>query len=232
MHVRRIIDLSRTVGSRTPVYPGDPEPSVTPLATIAADGYNLTHVSMGSQSGTHMDAPYHFAESGARIDAVPLEMCCGAGIVVDVTGRDERQPITRADLVPALGAIPPGAIVLLHTGWSSRYGTPAYFDHPYVTEDAAEALVRAGVRCLGIDSPNPDETPDTTHQGGSWPVHRTFAAAGGVLVENLCGLEKVDFADPLISVLPLKLEGADGAPVRAAALDISVERSSARSDLG
>ncbi|QVQ52047.1 cyclase family protein [Spiractinospora alimapuensis] len=222
MRVRRVVDLSHTVGAMTPVYPGDPEPSVTPVATIAADGYNLAHVAMGSQSGTHADAPFHFDDAGTRVDAVPLEVCCGPGVIVDVIGLEPRQPIVWSDLAPTLDGIPPGTIVLLRTGWSLHYGTPTYFDHPYLAGDAAEILVRAGVRCVGIDAPNLDETPDATHPGGSWPVHRTFAAADGVLVENLCRLEEVDFVDPLISVLPLKLDGADGAPVRAAALEISV----------
>ena len=64
-----IIDLSHPLRTGTPVYPGDPEVVVSPAATAAADGYNVLHVTMGSQSGTHVDAPFHFLADGARIDA-------------------------------------------------------------------------------------------------------------------------------------------------------------------
>lgn len=220
MYPTRVVDLSCPIGPDTQVYPGDPEPRITPAATIAADGFNVAHVSMGSQSGTHADAPYHFAAAGARIDEMDLSLFLGPGVFVDATGHGARQPITWADIEPRAGRLGPGAVVLLHTGWSRHYGGPDYFAHPYLDGEAARRLVDLGVRTVGIDAPNLDETPDEEHPGDGWPVHRAFAAAGGALVENLSNLERVDFPDPLISVLPIKLAGGDGAPVRAVAIQL------------
>jgi kynurenine formamidase len=215
MHVRRVVDLSVPLDDRTPVYPGDPPIRVTPAATIADDGYNLLAVHMGSQSGTHCDAPYHFLEGGARVDALDLRLCAGPGVVVDVRGRPDRHPIGVPDVAPHLDRVGPGTIVVLHTG---RSGSGP--DHPYLGADACRALLDRGVRTIGLDTPNIDETPSEDHPGAGWPCHRMIAAAGGVIVENLTNLAAVDFPDPFLSVLPLRLTGADGAPVRAVALDL------------
>jgi kynurenine formamidase len=217
--MRRVVDLTRTLGPDTQVYPGDPEPVITPVAGIAADGCNLAAVYMGSQSGTHADAPYHFRADGARIDELDPRLFLGHGVVVDAGGLPARTPIPWGHIAAQLGGLAPGTIVLLRTGWARHYGTPAYFDHPYLNGEAATRLLELGVRTLGVDCPNPDETPDDAHPGDGWPVHRAFAAAGGVLIENLCRLEEVDFPKPWISALPIPLAAADGAPVRAVAMD-------------
>ena len=117
MRVLRVVDLSVPLDDRTPVYPGDPPVRLTPVATIARDGYNLLAVHMGSQSGTHCDAPVHFLEDGLTLDQLPLERFVGPGVLVDATGLDEREPIGWDRIEPQAGALAPGAIVLLHTGW-------------------------------------------------------------------------------------------------------------------
>jgi kynurenine formamidase len=218
VHVRRIVDLSVPLSESTQVYPGDPEPRVTPAATIAADGFNVLSLELGSQTGTHVDAPYHFHEDGARIDELDLSLFAGPGVVIDATGLPPRGRITR-ERVDA-GGLGPGVIALLHTGWSARYGTAAYFDHPFLDADACRHLLGLGVRTFLLDCPNIDETPDGEHPGEGFPVHHLIAAAGGVIGENLRGFERIDFA-PFVSCLPLRLAGADGAPVRAVAMDLT-----------
>jgi len=218
VRVRRVVDLSVPLDERTPVYPGDPPVRLTPAATAARDGYNLLAVHMGSQSGTHCDAPYHFDPAGPRIDELDLRLFTGRGVIVDVRGRPARHAIGVADLGP-LDQVGPDTLVLLHTGWSAHLGTPRYADHPYLAADACRALLDRGVRTVGLDTPNVDETPDPDHPP-DWACHRVIAAAGGVVVENLTGLAAVDFPDPFVSVLPLRLTGADGAPVRAVALQL------------
>jgi kynurenine formamidase len=219
MRVRRAVDLSVPLDDATPVYPGDPPVRLTPAATIARDGYNLLAVHLGSQSGTHCDAPYHFRDDGPRIDELDLRLFAGPGVLVDVRGLPDRHPIGVADLKP-LDRVGPGTIVVLHTGWSAHLGTPRAVDHPYLGADACRALLDRGVRTIGLDTPNIDETPDATHPDSGWPCHRMIAAVGGVVVENLTNLAAVDFPDPFLSVLPLRLTGADGAPVRAVALQL------------
>lgn len=218
MRVRRIVDLSVPLSESTQVYPGDPEPRIAPAATIEADGFNVLSLRMGSQTGTHVDAPYHFRADGARIDELDLSLFTGPGAVIDVTGLAPRRRITW-DMIAA-DALGPGVIALLHTGWARRYGTPEYFEHPFLDADACRRMLGLGVRTFLLDCPSIDETPGEGHPGEGFPVHHLIAAAGGVIGENLRGFERIDFA-PFVSCLPLRLEGADGAPVRAVAMDLA-----------
>ncbi|MDO2377137.1 cyclase family protein [Rhodococcus electrodiphilus] len=214
MRVRRIVDLSRTVSGDTQVYPGDPVPVLSPHATLERDGYNLLRIEMGSQTGTHVDAPLHMRARAAPIDEVPLDRFVGRGVVLDVRGLPPRTAVTPRHL--AGGPEPgPGDIVLVHTGWAEHYGTDTYFEHPYLAADACRWVLERGVHAIGLDAPSIDSA-----LGADFSAHRLVAAAGGIVCENLCNLELVDFPDPLISLLPLRLQGADGAPVRAVAIEL------------
>jgi kynurenine formamidase len=222
MHARRIVDLSVPLAESTQVFHGDPEPRLTPAATIEVDGFNLLSLELGSQTGTHVDAPYHFEEHGARIDELDLSLFAGPGTVIDVTGLAPRTRITWGAIAagaPAADALGPGVIALLHTGWADRYGTPEYFDHPFLDTDACRRMLGVGVRTFLLDCPSIDETPDAEHPGEGFPAHRLIAAAGGVIGENLRNFAEIDFP-PFVSCLPLRLTGADGAPVRAVAMDL------------
>jgi kynurenine formamidase len=220
MQLRRVVDLSLALDAQTQVYPGDPHVRFAQAATIEADGFNLLSVEMGSQSGTNCDAPYHVRADGARIDEMDLSLFAGSGVVVDVRDKPARTPIDAGDVQPYLDQVGPGTIVLFHTGWPAYYGTEEYFDHPYLGADACRLLLDRGVRTFGLDTLNVDETPDDDHPGAGFPVHHLIAAMGGVVVENLTALEQIDFADPFITVFPLRFTGADGGPTRAVAMDL------------
>jgi kynurenine formamidase len=81
-------------------------------------------------------------------------------------------------------------------------------------------ILATGVRSIGVDAMSIDETVDDEHPGDGWPCHQRVLGSGGVLLENLAHLDRVDFARPFLSALPLRLTGADGSPVRAAAFDL------------
>lgn len=214
----RLVDLSHPVDDGTPVHPGDPVVRLRPAATLARDGCNVLHVSLGSHSGTHVDAPFHVVADGARIDEVPLELCHGPAVVVDVRDAGERGRIEWPALAPCAPAFGPGRIVVLHTGWSEHWGSERYAAHPFLTGEAARRLVATGVRTVGIDAFSVDETVVHGPARGL-PAHEAVLGAGGVLIENLTGLDALE-GEPevVLSVLPLRLSGADGAPVRAVAL--------------
>lgn len=95
-----MVDLSAPVDEDVVTYPGDPTPRSAVHSTIARDGFNLLSVQMGSQSGTHVDAPYHCEEDAARIDEVPLGRFIGQGVVVDASTLGAREPITWEHVVP------------------------------------------------------------------------------------------------------------------------------------
>lgn len=220
MGIKRIVDLSVVVGPGTQVYPGDPVASLTTHATIERDGFNLLAVQMGSQTGTHVDAPYHFDETAAKLDELPLERFAGTGVIVDARGLGARGRITWDHIEPVAPQISEGSIVLLHTGWDKHYGTDLYFENPFLDADACRRLIEMGVRTFGIDALNIDETPDDTHPGEGFPVHHLIANVAGVISENLTNLAAIDFERPFISLFPIAFEAADGAPVRAVAMQL------------
>ncbi|MFI6490243.1 cyclase family protein [Streptomyces sp. NPDC050564] len=213
------LDLSVPVVTGMPVYPGDPQVEVSRALRVAEHGVNVLRLHMGSQSGTHVDAPYHVDEAWPRLDELPLERFAGPAVVADVRGLPARAPITPDLLAPALARVRlrPGAILLLATGWSAHWGTDHYLAHPWLTPDAAQAVVNAGVRTVGIDALSVDPTGGT-----GLPAHRILCGTEGVIAENLTRLDYVATAQAAgspveVFLFPLHLPGADGAPVRATA---------------
>lgn len=220
MKIGRIVDLSRRVDAETQVYPGDPRVSLEPATTIASGGANVLAVHIGSHSGTHVDAPYHFVEGGERIDEIDPRLFVGPGVVVDVRGKEPRERITAEDLRPYEDRLSKGVIAIVRTGWEEHHGTSLYYDHPFLDRRAARLLLDAGVRTVAVDALNVDETVLEGEHPEGYPVHHLILGAGGVIAENLANLGAIDFPDPLFSLLPIKLGGADGAPVRAVAMEV------------
>ncbi|WP_327067465.1 cyclase family protein [Kitasatospora sp. NBC_01250] len=241
-----LIDLTHQVTTGMPVYPGDPEVALRPALTTDTAGVNVLSVHLGSQSGTHVDAPYHVDVTWPTLDGLPLSRFTGPAVVADLRALPARTPVTPDQLAPALERLTPGAILLLATGWPRFWGTERYLAHPYLTPEAAEAIVAAGVRTLGVDALSVDATPDPgpadpavavllaglADEHDTAPVaeapllaaHRILLGAegGGVIAENLTDLTALLEAQarekPIsLSLFPLRLAAADGAPVRAVA---------------
>ncbi|KAI0644925.1 putative cyclase [Trametes meyenii] len=214
------VDLTYVVDENVQVYPGDPAFSCCPTLTIPKDGQTVHSISMGSHTGTHVDAPYHFIQDGATIDTISLSSFVAHAVVVDVTGKQPKELITWTDLLPYIelicrkAALPHGVVVLLHTGWSQHWQSSVYFEHPFLTRDAAERLIALGVKAIGVDTLSPDETC----VDGSTPdfgVHHVVLGAGALIVENLTNIASIASGDWLVNFVPLKLKGLDGSPVRA-----------------
>ena len=178
--------------------------------SLERDGYRVSHLHLGSHSGTHVDAPSHVVEDGLAVDELPLHLLVGPAVVVDLRDLGPREAVGWQRLAAYAR---PGRMLVLHTGWSRFWASVRYDEHPYLAADAAKALVAAGVRTVGIDAPSIDETG-----GPGLPAHEALLGAGGVVVENLTDLAAVDHPEPVLSVLPLPLRGCDGSPVRAVAL--------------
>jgi arylformamidase len=210
----RLVDLSVPIATGMPVYPGDPQVTIGSALTTAVEGANVLHLEMGSQTGTHVDAPYHIDDTLPDLDGLPLDRFVGDAVVVDVRGLAARTPIGPSAFG---GVVRAGMIVLIATGWARHWGTDAYLGHPFLTEEAAEVLVDAGVRTVGIDALSVDPTP-----AEEFPAHRVLCGAHAVIAENLTGLDVLVEAQAAgrsieVSLLPIRLAGADGAPVRAVA---------------
>jgi kynurenine formamidase len=206
----RVVDLSHPLDDRTPVVAGDPEVRIGPARSLERDGYRVSHLHLGSHSGTHLDAPSHVVEDGVGVDGLAMHLLVGPAVVVDLRDLGPREPVGWERLAAHAR---PGRMLVLHTGWDRFWGSVRYEDHPFLDAEAAWELVARGVRTVGIDTPSIDETG-----GEALPAHEALLSAGGVVVENLTNLAAVDHPEPVLSVLPLPLRGVDGSPVRAVAL--------------
>ncbi|MEC5198647.1 kynurenine formamidase [Arthrobacter sp. PL16] len=212
----RIVDLTQPIRTGMQVYPGDPEVLVTTVATVAEDGYQVASLHLGSHTGTHVDAPLHSVVTGQSVDDLDLARLVGTALIVECSGLEQRAVIGWNAVRERMDDVAGIAMVLFRTGWSEHFGTPRYLDHPVLAAEVAEGLLAAGITVVGTDTLNPDST---LHNDGVLPFHALFQGAGGLILENLTNLAAVDWARPLVSVLPLALAGADGSPVRAVAID-------------
>jgi kynurenine formamidase len=224
----KVIDLAQPLDVNVPVYPGDPPFSSQQSCTVDKDGYSIHALSCSSHVGTHIDAPSHFIADGATIDQFPPSAFILPALVLDVSHKKERECISWDTVEPIADRIRPGTAVLFHTGWSRYWGSGAgrCFDHPWLATDVAERLVALGVRLIGVDTMSPDQSPlgDGSDDAHDFGVHRAVLGAGGLIVENLTNLDvlldaqkKEPRSEVIVSVLPLRIVGCDGSPVRAVA---------------
>ena len=192
----KIHDVSVTVFDGMPVIPGDPAVSIKRSAMVE-DGSqcNLSLYTMGSHTGTHVDAPYHFFEGGLKADSLPLEVLIGPALVVDAGG-DELDGMLLEGISLA------GVERVLFKNFAG------------MTEEAAGILVRSGVRLVGVDCFSVER-----ETGGGYPVHRALLGGGVVIVECL-DLSNVGPGVYEMICLPLKVKDGDGAPARVVLRDI------------
>ena len=219
-----LVDLSVPLFSGMPVYPGDPKVCLTTALRATEDGVNVLRLHLGSQSGTHVDAPYHVDDVWPTLEGLPLDRFTGPAVVADVRGLEPRAAISTDHLAAALPRLRAGVVLVLATGWSAHWETDHYLAHPWLTPQAAQAVVDAGVRTLAVDALSVDPTPDPDdhHADLSLAAHRILCGAGAVIAENLTNLGPLLDAQaagqPIeVSLFPLRLTAADGAPVRAVA---------------
>lgn len=207
----RIVDLSLRLANGAPSYPGDPPFILSPHDTLSTAGYNLARIATGTHQGTHLDAPYHFFDAGATVDRLDLTTCVGPALLADLSHKQAGEVITIEDFGPWAHRIGPGARLVYRTGWDSRLGEPAYFaEYPSIATGTAQWLAERGIVLLGMDTPSPSvEWKD---------IHEILLGAGVVILEELAHLDQIGADTFLLVAAPLRLEGADGSPVRALAL--------------
>lgn len=208
------VDLSHILQSDLQVYPGDPEVEIAQALSIENDFVNVLSIKMGSQSGTHIDSPYHVFSNGKQLNEIPLECFVGVGVIIDATGLSERQeiPTLRFTSTDLSGA----SIALIRTDWSKYFGSEKYKAHPYPNIESLNHLHKNGITTIALDFLSLDRTPgfgeDFTLEN-----HFFWSVGDGIIGENLTNLAAITATRPMISMLPLNLGPSDGAPVRAIA---------------
>jgi kynurenine formamidase len=170
-----------------------------------------------SHAGTHLDAPHHFIDGARTMEALDLEKCMGPAWVIDLTFLKPRDLIGVEHLAPSAHRIRPGARLLLRTGWSAHADLPDYRTHfPRVGLSLARWLVERRIALLGVESP---AVAGLTPREELVAVHQTLLGAEIVIVEGLANLDALTQEKVTFIALPLKLQGGDGSPVRAIAIE-------------
>jgi arylformamidase len=202
-----IYDISVPLRPNIATYGGDePGPELTYTKLLArGDSSNLSTLSIGSHTGTHVDAPHHFIDGRATVDGLPLDALVGPAYVVEHTGSDH---ITGDDIV-ALNLAGDARRVLFKTSNGSAWDRDSFHEEFIgIDSDAAQALVDRGVTLVGIDYLSIERFHASGH-----PVHLILLGADVVIVEGL-DLRAVPPGRYTICCAPLNVVGAEGAPAR------------------
>ena len=199
-----IYDLSIRITPDMPVWPGDVNAEITPASRISQGaGANVSILRFSTHVGTHVDPPLHFIDGGMTVDQLPLDALVGECLVHKV---DSPQVIAIADLE----GIPAGTErIIFKTRNSDLWHKPGFqTDYVYLDPDAAEWLVKRGIRLVGTDYLSVDKMKS------GHLTHTCLLQAGVVIIEGLDCSEVPEGTYTLVC-LPLKIKGGDGAPARA-----------------
>ncbi len=211
-----LIDLSHTVADGLITYKGLPAPIVCDYLTREASRshysggteFHIGKIEMVANTGTYLDAPFHRWADGLDIADLPITAVANLpAIVIRVTNRADRAigPEWFEDVDLA------GKAVLVQTGWDAHWKTDQYFEgHPFLTRATAVLLQQAGVRLVGIDSYNIDDTAD-----GTRPVHSVLLRHNVLIVEHMTNLGLLPDGEFRFFAVPVKVRGMGTFPVRA-----------------
>jgi kynurenine formamidase len=233
----RLVDLSHSFNRRTIYWPTATKFKLTEVADGQTEGgwhYSANDFQAAEHGGTHLDSPIHFSANGDTAEDVPLRKVVGSAVNVDVRSQanaDRDHLVSVADIEAfeaANGRIAPNTIVLLRTGWSSRWpdarrylGTARRGEaavpelhFPGLHVDAARFLVaQRRIRAIGIDTASIDRGQSTMFE-----AHRVLAAAQVPVFENVANLDRLPADGFHVIALPMKIEGGSGGPLRAMAI--------------
>lgn len=217
--LREVVELSHVIADGTVTYPGLPAPRICDfLSRERSRGlyepgteFQIASIEMVANTGTYVDCPFHRYADGRDLAQMPA----GAFHDLDaVVVRADHRELREIGAGHFRDRELRGRAVLVHTGWDRHWEQPAYaVDHPFLTAEAAEYLRDCGVRLVGIDAMNIDDT-----RGGARPVHSILLGAGIPIVEHLCNLQTLPAEGFPFSAVPPRISGVGTFPVRALAV--------------
>jgi kynurenine formamidase len=227
--VTQVVDLTHVWGPTFPVFAGATQAVFENLAMVDPDGWYANMLHFEEHTGTHMDAPAHFAGDGLTAELLSPSQLFAPLVVIDISAKAEMDPDAQGtpdDLVAfeaANGEIPAGAFVALYSGWETRLVDPATFvnlddagvqHYPGWHPEAAAWLVEErDIVGAGVDTLSLDYGPSA-----DFGSHLTFLPAGKFGIENLASLGSLPAVGASIIVGGPKHEGASGGPTRAFAV--------------
>jgi len=207
----RVIDLSHTIVAGMDQYPGDDQPLRLLTRTEHGPANHMSSaLEFGCHVGTHIDTPLHFRAGEPGLGTGPLDAFWGRARVIDAPAGDQPGPLAAGSLDDL--DLEHLDFLLFRTGWERHWGSDRYYAAwPYLGEELTERIATADLRGIGLDSPSLDPL-------GGQAAHARLAARGMINIENLANLAALPSRPFELFVLPLRLEGTEGSPVRAVAL--------------
>jgi arylformamidase len=213
----KVIDLTHLMNEGMPVYPDTVPPVFESYNTIPKDGFAELKMILCTHIGTHIDAPCHILERAKSLDRFPLEKFIGDAIVIPCQNMDE---IGVEFLLSYKEKISQIEFVLFYTGCQRTWGTPDYFgDFPTLSREATQWLAGFELKGVGFDAISADKiVPVEEASSESLGNHRILLGKEILLIENLTNLDLLPSGTFSFHCVPLKVENADGSPVRALAI--------------
>jgi len=202
-----IYDVTVPITNGMPVWPSDPPVKLTAQGHVSRDKSHtiqVTNIEMGSHTGTHIDAPFHFLPEGRKLNEIPLDELVGPATVIQIAGvssisREHVESLNWNNIQR----------VLFKTDNSEHWNDGSFYeDFVYLEPEAAQFLADHGVRLVGIDYLSIDRFKSPKH-----PTHFVLLPKNIVIIEGL-NLSRVAPGRYQMVALPLNLHGADGAPTR------------------
>ncbi|UHA71926.1 cyclase family protein [Paenibacillus sp. 481] len=190
-----IIDLTRLIVDKMPVFPGDTETTLIQSKFIQQHHYNNHQLTINMHVGTHIDGPMHMTDTHVYLSDFPLDSFIGEGCVLDVSGE-----MTIDYKVEYEQSIKENSIVILYTGYGKYFDQAEYFTaYPVLTKAFVDILVRKKVKMIGMDTPSPDKYP--------FEIHAYLFENTIFIAENLTNVERLlDVESFEIIALPLHIK--------------------------
>ncbi len=189
-----------------------PKVRIEQLGRIEKEGRESRKITLGTHTGTHVDAPLHFIKNGKSVDMIPLERLNGPVSILDFSNMDEKKSVSKDMLLDKKIS----SRILFKFSWGKNWGTQKFYqNYPFFTKEASEFLISKKVKLIAYDAPSPDDSNIELGSERDSEIHKLFLGNDIILVEYLANLELItDYNDWNISVNPLKITGADGSPAR------------------
>lgn len=206
-----IYDVTVPLSNELPTYPGDPGIEIGDWRALAkGDSANVSVVSFGAHTGTHVDAPAHFIEGAAKVESMPLDLLIGEALVVEVPDN-----VLVVDEAFVTANVAPGTTRVLFKTRNSAFWNESepqfHSDFTHLNLEAATRLRDQGAKLIGIDYLSIERFKSGTHE-----VHLALLSQGVVILEGL-NLSDVPPGRYELICLPMRLRSSlgDGAPARA-----------------
>jgi len=210
----KIFDLTHTLESGMPVFPGDTSPVFNMAMTHQKDGAQVIRMDIATHHGTHLDCPLHFFENGKSTGNSELGNFFGKAFLLDCTTFQKGDKIPLDHIQRAEISWDEISWVIIYTGWYKHWGTPEYFNHfPVLSVEAAKFLQGKNLKGIGLDVISIDAIDSE-----DYPIHNIVLGNGMYIIENLTNLHSIGTNYFAFSALPLKIKDGDGSPIRAIAI--------------